>query len=509
MAPQPIIKKREADAEGDDGIMTTEIRKKKKAFDFVKVILKYAFSQAGVIVLCILYAVGGAEMYMGMEGPLEEQQKQLKINAALDIIDATDYLADSFWNLIHNKYPEKRLNDTAFQTKVEEDLHSITMKIVDAAVNLDYDGEVDTWTYSWTFPNTLLFTITIMTTIGYGHICPKSFQGQLFTIIYALVGMPLLMLFLGNIGNLMGDGIKYSYSRICCRWCRIRRRVSERLPGQSIRKCKKVIDDDIGHEDYMPTDEISIPLIICILLILLFLAFGSALFHIWEEWDIISAAYFCFITLSTVGFGDMVPVKSFLGYTESLYGKFQMVVCVTYCMMGLAMLATAMSLIQEGLMLKAERMKKKMGLGKSAKVMIETVTVRDRVNRDSNGMFVGLGFDSVDDVHTLGDIEQATSPRPGSSLSNALTEVTDTEPADLPGQVEDLCLEPEEDAEIPDDMEEPSTENPDNSNEIEDGLGGPQSEDPDEMNENLDENQTEADEISMEMEDDMGDDDMD
>ena len=102
--------------------------------------------------------------------------------------------------------------------QVEEDLHSITMKIVDAAVNLDYDGEVDTWTYSWTFPNTLLFTITIMTTIGYGHICPKSFQGQLFTIIYALVGMPLLMLFLGNIGNLMGDGIKYSYSRICCRF---------------------------------------------------------------------------------------------------------------------------------------------------------------------------------------------------------------------------------------------------------------------------------------------------
>ena len=186
----------------------------------------------------------------------------------------------------------------------------------------------------------------------------------------------------------------------------MRRRISERLPGQSLRKCKKVIDDDIGHEDYMPTDEISVPIIICILLILLFLAFGSALFHVWEEWDLVSAAYFCFITLSTVGFGDMVPTKSFLGYTESLYGKFQMVVCVTYCMMGLAMLATAMSLIQEGLMLKAERMKKKMGLGKNAKVMIETVTVRERVNRDGNGMFVGLGFDSVDPVESMDDVEQ-------------------------------------------------------------------------------------------------------
>ena len=101
--------------------------------------------------------------------------------------------------------------------KVEGDIHSLIVKIVDAASNLNYDGEVETWTRSWTFPNTLFFTITIMTTIGYGHICPKSFSGQLFTIVYGLIGMPLLMLFLGNVGNAQGGGIKYTYSRICCR----------------------------------------------------------------------------------------------------------------------------------------------------------------------------------------------------------------------------------------------------------------------------------------------------
>ena len=96
----------------------------------------------------------------------------------------------------------------------------------------------------------------------------------------------------------------------------------------------------------MPGSEISIPIILCVLAIVLYLIMGSAIFHVWEEWDIPSAAYFCFITLSTVGFGDMVPTRSFLGYEESLYGKFQMFVCVTYCAMGLAVLATAMSLIQ-------------------------------------------------------------------------------------------------------------------------------------------------------------------
>ena len=34
---------------------------------------------------------------------------------------------------------------------------------------------------------------------------------------------------------------------------------------------------------------------------------GSMLFTLWEEWDYLTGSYFCFITLSTIGFGDIVP----------------------------------------------------------------------------------------------------------------------------------------------------------------------------------------------------------
>ena len=215
----PAIKKKKVEAGNDEesGVMRTEVRRKPKAFDFVKVMLKYAFSQIGVIVLCCVYAVGGAQIYMSMEVPLEEEAKELKKTVAMEIIDAQDFLADSFWILIHHRYPEKRLNMTSFEVKVEEDLNALVSKIVTACEENNYDGEIETWDMAWTFPNALLFTVTIMTTVGYGHISPKSSAGQLFTIIYALIGMPLLMMFLGNIGNAFGDGIKYTYSRICCR----------------------------------------------------------------------------------------------------------------------------------------------------------------------------------------------------------------------------------------------------------------------------------------------------
>ena len=251
--PMPAGKqkaKEKADVE-DDGVMRKEIRKKEKAFDFLKVVLKYAFSQIGVVVLCVGYAAVGANIYLryeintlflkssfslfvkttsinfikliqqfctlSMELPLEEERRKAKEEVAIEIIKMEDFLSGAFWDLIHHQYPEKRLNETAFMDKVSGDLHQYVTKIVDASGENNYDGEVETWDYDWTFPNALLFTVTIMSTVGYGHISPKSDSGQLFTIIYSLIGIPLLMMFTGNIGNLFGDFVKYSYSRLCCR----------------------------------------------------------------------------------------------------------------------------------------------------------------------------------------------------------------------------------------------------------------------------------------------------
>ena len=55
---------------------------------------------------------------------------------------------------------------------------------------------------------------------GYGTLTPKTDLGKLTTIMYALAGIPLLFLYMSTIGHIMGQGFKYTYSKLC-RWSNV------------------------------------------------------------------------------------------------------------------------------------------------------------------------------------------------------------------------------------------------------------------------------------------------
>ena len=50
-----------------------------------------------------------------------------------------------------------------------------------------------------------------------------------------------------------------------------------------------------------------VPLWICCILVVGYVLGGAVLFHEWEGWRPLDSAYFCFVTLTTIGFGDFVP----------------------------------------------------------------------------------------------------------------------------------------------------------------------------------------------------------
>ncbi len=84
----------------------------------------------------------------------------------------------------------------------------------------------------------------------------------------------------------------------------------------------------------MPTDQVLVPVMICLIIIFLFLFGGALMFSNWEGWKLGPALYFCFITLTTIGFGDMIPDKAFLGATEGIMGAIKMGITIIYCIFG-------------------------------------------------------------------------------------------------------------------------------------------------------------------------------
>lgn len=55
--------------------------------------------------------------------------------------------------------------------------------------------------------------------LGYGHISPKTQWGKIVTIFYAILGIPLMLLCLSNIGDIMATSFRFLYWRVCCYLC--------------------------------------------------------------------------------------------------------------------------------------------------------------------------------------------------------------------------------------------------------------------------------------------------
>ena len=75
----------------------------------------------------------------------------------------------------------------------------------------------------------------------------------------------------------------------------------------------------------------SVPLTITMLVIGFYIFMGALLFGVWEDWEALEASYFCFVTISTIGFGDLVPGSANFENTEDHY---KMIVSAFYMMFG-------------------------------------------------------------------------------------------------------------------------------------------------------------------------------
>ena len=72
----------------------------------------------------------------------------------------------------------------------------------------------------------------------------------------------------------------------------------------------------------------------------------------------VTGTYFCFITLSTIGFGDVVP-----GMTSDKWDMNEkLVLCALYLIMGLSLIAMCFNLVQEDVKAKCKWLGMKLGI---------------------------------------------------------------------------------------------------------------------------------------------------
>ncbi|XP_040523524.1 potassium channel subfamily K member 17 isoform X2 [Gallus gallus] len=128
----------------------------------------------------------------------------------------------------------------------------------------------------WDFSGSFFFSISAITTIGYGNLSPSTVAGRIFCIFFALFGIPLNLVLLNEIGQLMLLGVQRS---------------AHHLEEMFHWKIKAAL--------LMKT---------CALVtgLLLFLLLPPLLFSNKEGWTYEESFYYSFITLSTIGFGDYV-----------------------------------------------------------------------------------------------------------------------------------------------------------------------------------------------------------
>ncbi|EJW74124.1 hypothetical protein WUBG_14971, partial [Wuchereria bancrofti] len=64
----------------------------------------------------------------------------------------------------------------------------------------------------WTASSAIFFAATTMATIGYGNIVPATSYGRIACIIFALFGVPLAIITIGDLGKFLSECIIWLYN---------------------------------------------------------------------------------------------------------------------------------------------------------------------------------------------------------------------------------------------------------------------------------------------------------
>ncbi|CAH0561362.1 unnamed protein product [Brassicogethes aeneus] len=153
-----------------------------------RILSQWLLSQVGLTVLLVFWALVGAYGFHITEGPRELQKSkdiqkiQNEISQELSATLQKDKDTGS-WPATVNRYLEKH--------------KTLILDAVSEGYGESRSGSI------WTYPGCILFSVSLLTTLGFGAPVPRTVEGRGAAILFAAVGIPLHFLLILNFGNLM------------------------------------------------------------------------------------------------------------------------------------------------------------------------------------------------------------------------------------------------------------------------------------------------------------------
>lgn len=179
--------------------------------------------------------------------------------------------------------------------------HQEMKEFVEIITEAESWGFTSGWLEKWSFIGSLFFSGTVITTIGYGHFAPRTLSGRLFCMAYAFFGIPITWLMLTSLGRKIVEHIGLALQN---------------------RECKP---------------ESKLFSLFCLLVAILLAAVVMGIIAIVgmfaEDWTFFEGIYFAFISLTTIGFGDYVPMHPKFDPEDAERSSFVISLFVLFCLL--------------------------------------------------------------------------------------------------------------------------------------------------------------------------------